>query len=114
MNKIGDLERVARDVLVETRGMIDQGFMDPCVQQVSVRITPGYAEWLEQKGCDVSIMQPGNAGAYSNCGPGKFAVETLVNLCLGIVKNLIEVGVPKEVALKLLPHEIYEHLSKSP
>lgn len=103
-----DLEKT-REMLVETRGLIDVGSVNPVVKEVCVRVTPGYAEWLKREGKDVAIMQS-QFGAFSNTGPGKFAVQNLVLYCLKHVENLIDAGVPQEVALKLLPHEIYERL----
>ncbi len=105
-----DYEKIIEDTLVEVTGVRDVGLMDPFYEEVSVTIPPKYAEWLSQN-ADVSIMQPDNgASAFSSIGPGKFAVQHLVSLALGIVRNLIEAGVPESIALEFLPHDIYKRL----
>jgi hypothetical protein len=97
-----------RDALVGKSGTVDVGHTDPAYKSVGVEVTPGYAKWLEQnKGKDVLVMQTQGIGSFSSHGPGKFAVQSLVLMSLKIVENLIEAGVPEEVALRLLPHELY-------
>ncbi len=102
-----------RKMMVETRGKVDVGHVDPCIEEVSVEVTPDYAKWLSRKKRgDVSIMQPAGMGALSTSGAGKFAVQTLISTSFAIVENLVRAGVPKKVAYGLLPHEIYLLLSK--
>lgn len=58
-------------------------------------------------------MQTAGMASLSSSGPGKFAVQTLISTSFAVVENLVEAGVPKDVAYKLLPHEIYLLLSQS-
>ncbi|MCR4333863.1 MAG: hypothetical protein NUV60_02520 [Patescibacteria group bacterium] len=103
-----------RKRMVETRGKVDVGHTDQLIKKVSVTVTPNYAAWLaKEKGRDVRIMQTAGMGALSSHGDGKFAVQTLISTSFAVVQNLVEAGVPEEVAYKLLPHEVYLLLPKS-
>lgn len=106
------IERVLQDMLVPVTGSVDVGVTDEDIQQVSVWVTPSYAGFLAgRRGRDVRIMQR-QPTAFSSVGPGKFAVQELIGHAVTTVQNLIEAGVPANIALRFLPHEVYLEVSK--
>lgn len=97
--------------LREVPGTVDLGLEDPHNVGVSVTITPGYDAWLKSRGGeDVKIMlpSPSGGGAWSSSGPAKHGVQLLINMATHLVENLIDAGVPDEVAAQLLPKELYD------
>jgi hypothetical protein len=93
----------------EAKGKVDIGHTDEHLMDVKVRVTPKYMEWLKGRGGrDVSMMLPSmsGGGAFSSTGAAKFGVQHLLQQTVRIVQNLLEAGVPEDVALGLLPYEI--------
>lgn len=67
---------------------------------LDVRVTPSYAAWLTKRRGDVaSDIRFGNEG--------KMAVQSVLQHSIDAVDMLLERGVEPEVALLLLPYEIY-------
>lgn len=67
---------------------------------LDVHVTPSYAAWLAKRRGDVaSDLRFGTEG--------KMAVQSILQHSLDAVDMLLERGVDPEIALLLLPHEIY-------
>lgn len=105
-----DIRSKIQSALVQFPDKVDIGLWDPNVIDTEVSVTPEYADWLKKNGKDVTSMQAVPA-SFSGIGPGKFAVQALINFSLSTVEALVKAGVPKEVALGLLPHTVYVRLA---
>lgn len=107
-----DIEKMISEVIVEVSGCKDVGRSDSRVKEDIIQITKGYKQFLDDnngKDTDIFFIMLGNEYYFAS---GKFAVQEIIKVSANLVKLLIREGVPKKVALKLLPWEIYEELKE--
>jgi hypothetical protein len=109
-----DLRKRLYSILQTLPASMDIGITDDHIVKTTVKVTPGYAEWVASRsGEDVSVMlpSPSGGGAFSAIGAGRWGVQAVVYLSIGVIVRLVEAGVPEDVALRLLPHELYMALT---
>lgn len=94
-----------RKFLPTATGYVDMGLLYELIKEIPIVITPEYAKWLESN-------EDPNIILGDTTAPGKHFVQEAIFNNWAIVRMLIEKGVPEEVALGLLPHELYEILKK--
>jgi hypothetical protein len=102
---MSDIWEAVQKHLVALDAQVDVGMCDEHIIDVTRNVTPAYAKWLEEND-EIEMCDGGTTG------PGRHYVEKLIYYNLRIVSALLEKGVPAEVVLPLLPHEILELLRK--
>src|SRR3989344_9175609 len=81
---------------------------DPTGSRKIPAVTKPYRDWLEKR------HRNGRNGVNGNghTRPTEESVDFILGMVTALVGDLLEAGVPKEVALSFLPHALYQPLMK--